>query len=176
MLEMSECTLHKVHNAFAAGLHSFSSDLESIVANVHHYFKFAARNTDMKQVQKKLGLPVLEFLRHVNSRWLTLLPGLERLLNQFEALQEFFSRNKPVRAAALTRHERLAAAFSDKALRAKLLFVKKCSRAFPEVRDTFLKSRTTSAHSVQRNGSSCKTSTRTIYEAGVLLHTDWYSA
>ncbi|XP_040063055.1 uncharacterized protein LOC120837616 [Ixodes scapularis] len=137
MLEMSECTLHKVHNAFAAGLHSFSSDLESIVADVHHYFKFAARNADMKQVQKKLGLPVLEFLRHVNSRWLTLLPGLERLLDQFEALQEFFSRNKPVRAAALTRHERLAAAFSDKALRAKLLFVKNAAELFQKFETLF---------------------------------------
>lgn len=40
----------EVHNAFAAGLYLFSIDLEFLVANICHYFAFAARNTDMKDV------------------------------------------------------------------------------------------------------------------------------
>lgn len=137
LLDIGECTLHKVHNAFLSGLQAFSNDLESIVTDIHSYFRSAARNADFKEVQTNLGLPALEFLRHVSSRWLTLLPGVERILEQFEALKVFFSNKHAVRAVSATRHERLAAAFSDKSLQVKLLFVKNAAKLFQNFETPF---------------------------------------
>lgn len=68
MVDIGECGLHKVHNAFAAGLDSFGAEVESLVTDVHYYFKFATRHADMKELQRDIGVPQPQFLRHVSSR------------------------------------------------------------------------------------------------------------
>ncbi|KAL1475024.1 hypothetical protein MTO96_037591 [Rhipicephalus appendiculatus] len=137
LLDIGECTLHKVHNAFSVGLHAFAKDLDTFVIDVHSYFKSAARNADFKEVQRNLGLPALEFLRHVSSRWLTLLPGVERIVEQFEALRVFFLKKRAVRTVASTRHERLPAAFCDKSLQVNLLFIKNAAKLFQNYETLF---------------------------------------
>ncbi|KAG0438055.1 hypothetical protein HPB47_017163, partial [Ixodes persulcatus] len=137
MIDIGECSLHKVHNAFSAGLDSFCSELESIVTDVHHYFKYATRHADMKELQCKLGLPQLEFLRHVNSRWLTLLLSIERVLKLYDALKTFFSKSGVPRTSSSARHSRLASAFTDSTLRAKLLFVQNAAQIFEKFQTLF---------------------------------------
>ncbi|CAN8028260.1 unnamed protein product [Ixodes persulcatus] len=137
MIDIGECSLHKVHNAFSAGLDSFCSELEYIVTDVHHYFKYATRHADMKELQCKLGLSQLEFLRHVNSRWLTLLPSMERVLKLYDALKTFFSKSGVPRTSSSVRHSRLASAFTDSTLRAKLLFVQNAAQIFEKFQTLF---------------------------------------
>ncbi|KAH7946221.1 hypothetical protein HPB49_021545 [Dermacentor silvarum] len=93
MINIGECGLHKVHNAFAAVLESFCHELECIITDIHQYFKYATRQADIKDLQQKLGLPQLEFLRHISSRWLTLHPSIQRVLGLYNALKVFFSKS-----------------------------------------------------------------------------------
>ncbi|KAH6943869.1 hypothetical protein HPB50_000200 [Hyalomma asiaticum] len=67
MIDIGECGLHKVHNAFAAALDTFCQEVDSIVTDIHQYFKCATRHADIKDLQQKLGLPQLEFLRHLKD-------------------------------------------------------------------------------------------------------------
>uniref|UniRef100_A0A0K8RJW7 Uncharacterized protein n=1 Tax=Ixodes ricinus TaxID=34613 RepID=A0A0K8RJW7_IXORI len=90
----------------------------------------------MKELQCKLGLPQLEFLRHVNSRWLTLLPSIERVLKLYDALKTFFSKSWVPRTSS-ARHSRLASAFTDSTLRAKLLFVQNAAQIFDKFQTLF---------------------------------------
>ncbi|KAL3195697.1 hypothetical protein MRX96_001819 [Rhipicephalus microplus] len=137
MVDIGECGLHKVHNAFAAGLDSFGAEVESLVTDVHYYFKFATRHADMKDLQRDLGVPQLEFLRHVSSRWLTLLPSVERVLKSYDALTAFFSKAGQPRSSLSMRHGRLSSAFSDKALQAKLLFLRNAAQIFDRFKTLF---------------------------------------
>ncbi|KAL3189936.1 hypothetical protein MRX96_020274 [Rhipicephalus microplus] len=137
MVDIGECGLHKVHNAFAAGLDSFGAEVESLVTDVHYYFMFATRHAGMKDLQRDLGVPQLEFLRHVSSRWLTLLPSVERVLKSYDALTAFFSKAGQPRSSLSMRHGRLSSAFSDKALLAKLLFLRNAAQIFDRFQTLF---------------------------------------
>ncbi|KAH6925271.1 hypothetical protein HPB50_003174 [Hyalomma asiaticum] len=136
MIDIGECGLHKVHNAFAAALDTFCQEVDSIVTDIHQYFKCATRHADIKDLQQKLGLPQLEFLRHVSSRWLTLLPSIQRVLELYDALKAFFSKSGEPKTSYV-RHNRLAAAFADHTLRARLLFLKNAAQLFDRFQTLF---------------------------------------
>ncbi|KAH6948290.1 hypothetical protein HPB50_023344 [Hyalomma asiaticum] len=136
MIDIGECGLHKVHNAFAAALDTFCQEVDSIVTDIHQYFKCAMRHADIKDLQQKLGLPQLEFLRHVSSRWLTLLPSIQRVLELYDALKAFFSKSGEPKTSYV-RHNRLAAAFADHTLRARLLFLKNAAQLFDRFQTLF---------------------------------------
>lgn len=88
--------------------------VESRVTDVHYYFKFATRHADIKELQSDLGVPQLEFLRHVNSIWLTLLPSVERVLKSYGAPTAFFSKAGQPRSSSSVRHGHLSSAFLRK--------------------------------------------------------------
>ncbi|KAH7949470.1 hypothetical protein HPB49_011034 [Dermacentor silvarum] len=79
ILNIGECNLHEVHNAFSSGLSDFRSDVELLVIDVYYFFKHAVRSSNLQEKQKDLGIPEHVFLRHVNNRWLTFLDSLERV-------------------------------------------------------------------------------------------------
>ncbi|KAH9363254.1 hypothetical protein HPB48_006360 [Haemaphysalis longicornis] len=62
LLDIGECNLHKVHNAFGTGLNSFGSDVELMVLDVYYYFKHAVRSSNLKEHQKELGIQEHVFL------------------------------------------------------------------------------------------------------------------
>ncbi|KAL3186352.1 hypothetical protein MRX96_028070 [Rhipicephalus microplus] len=98
---------------------------------------FATRHADMKDLQRDLGVPQLEFLRHVSSRWLTLLPSVERVLKSYDALTAFFSKAGQPWSSLSMRHGRLSSAFSGKALQAKLLFLRNAAQIFDRFQTLF---------------------------------------
>jgi len=48
------------------------------------------RYADFEQVQRNLGVPAHQLLRGVDTRWLSILPALERLWEQYPALLVYF--------------------------------------------------------------------------------------
>ncbi|KAH9359960.1 hypothetical protein HPB48_022507 [Haemaphysalis longicornis] len=56
LLDIAECNLHKVHNAFGTGLNSFGSDVELLVLDVYYYFRHAVQSSNVKKHQKELGI------------------------------------------------------------------------------------------------------------------------
>ncbi|KAH7934105.1 hypothetical protein HPB49_021586 [Dermacentor silvarum] len=137
MVDIGECSLHKVHNAFTAGLYSFWSEIESIVSDIYQYFKYATRHADMALRKQSLGLAQLQSMRHVDSRWLILLPSANRVLNYYDALKSFFLKSAKPRSSASLRHNRLASEFADTTLPATLLFVKNAAQIFEKFQTLF---------------------------------------
>lgn len=97
--------------------------------DVHYYFKHAVRTDGFKQLQVNLGLEPHVFLRHVSNRWLTLQESLNCVDEPLAPLKSFSKESDPKmqRSDAQSQHRRLALAFSDKALLAKMLFLKKAA-------------------------------------------------
>ena len=78
-----------------------------------------------------MGLPKEIFLRHVNSRWLTLEMSTTRIIDQFPALQEYFKKNTESQCDS-QRLNRIKKAFNDKMLLAKLLFLQNVADVFTQ--------------------------------------------
>ena len=93
LIDIGTCNLHIFHNAFAKGLQVFCNEISELVIDIYTWFKLsAARREDYELVQEELGLPKHKFLKHVDSRWLTLQPALERICKQLSALKKYFSK------------------------------------------------------------------------------------
>ena len=61
--------------------------------DLFYFFKLSAsRREDYLAIQQKLDLDEKVFLRHVESRWLSLLPAVERVKGQYPALLEYFKK------------------------------------------------------------------------------------
>ncbi|KAH9371243.1 hypothetical protein HPB48_015887 [Haemaphysalis longicornis] len=140
LLDVGECWLHKVHNAFSHGLDSFAVEVESAVVDAYYFFKHSSvQSSHLKEQQKVLGLPETVFLRHVSSRWLSLMPALERLLEQLPALKSVLAAEAPVRSSGSIK-ERLRKNISNKEFHAKALFVKNAAETFAKFLTLFQKS------------------------------------
>ena len=91
LLDISSCTLHVVHNSFGKGLDSYGKNISEFVIEIYQWFKLsAARREDFALLQESKGAQKLSFLKHVECRWLTLEPAIERIINQYELLQQHF--------------------------------------------------------------------------------------
>ena len=87
------CQLHVVHNTFRKGLESYGEDIEILCIDLFYFFKLSAtRREDFLKIQQKLDLDEVVFLRHVESRWLSLLPAAEGVKDQFPPLLEYFKK------------------------------------------------------------------------------------
>ena len=93
LVNTGSCQLHVVHNTFRKGLESYAKDIENLCIDLFYFFKLSAtRRENFLKIQQKLGLDEVVFVRHVGSRWLSLLPAAERVKDQFPALLEYFKK------------------------------------------------------------------------------------
>ena len=93
LVNTGSCQLHVVHNTFRKGLESYGEDIENLCIDLFYFFKLSAtRREDFLKIQQKLDLDEVVFLRHVESRWLSLLPAVERVKDQFPVLLEYFKK------------------------------------------------------------------------------------
>ena len=89
--------LHVFYNfKFFKALSHLGNSVSEFVVNIHLFFKLSpARKEDYKNVQKQLGIPTHAFLKHVDSRWLSLKPALERIIEQWPGLIQYFLTDLP---------------------------------------------------------------------------------
>ena len=90
LLNLGSCVLHTVHNTFKAGLEKYGGDAQDLVIELFYFFKNAARREDFAEVQMALNLEEHSFFKHCDSRWITLIPVLQRANEQLPAVQKFF--------------------------------------------------------------------------------------
>lgn len=91
LVDIGFCNIHVIHNAFRKGLEKFGSEAEEFCIDLFYFFKLTAcRREDFATVQQTLGLDGTHFMRHVQSRWLSLLPSVERVLSQMPAIRKYF--------------------------------------------------------------------------------------
>ena len=93
LVDTGPCQLHVVHNSFRKGFDRYGSDVENLCIDIYYFLKLSPpRREDYADVQQKLNLDEFVFLRHVQSRWLYLIPAIERVRKQFRALKEYFRK------------------------------------------------------------------------------------
>ena len=95
ILDYGSCVLHVSHNAFSKGLKIVPINVSELAKCIYGFFKystirreqFTAEILDLERDEK---LRERGFLRHVDSRWLSLKPALERIDKHWEAILHYF--------------------------------------------------------------------------------------
>ena len=83
--------LHIVHNAFRQSLNVFGEQAEQLVLDLFFFLKASpCCKEDFLETQADLGFDEVMFMKHVQSRWLTLIPAVQRVLKNWEAVEKYF--------------------------------------------------------------------------------------
>ena len=92
LLPFIACTLHIVHNAFHKGIASLDQEVEQLAFDLHAWFKQSpCKIEDFAKLAESTNLEdVSLFLRHVSTRWLTLSPALERIINRWDDAKKYY--------------------------------------------------------------------------------------
>ncbi|CAH0562981.1 unnamed protein product [Brassicogethes aeneus] len=87
----ANCKCHILHNCNKYALKALQFDVESLVLKDYSEFSaFAKRTAKLKEFFDFAHLEYKSILRHVPTRWLSLLPALDRLLLNWPILREYF--------------------------------------------------------------------------------------
>ena len=109
-------------------LEAYGSPVDDLTVDIHSFFKISlARREDFKFIQLEEEVDTHTFLRHVPSRWLTLGPVVDRLIEQWEPLQKYFTElaNKdPKNAPISSAFKRSGTRFQNKQTIVELHFLK----------------------------------------------------
>lgn len=96
LIDIGTCLLHPVHTCFEKALSKFSLDFDEFVIDVHSFFKLsAARKQDFQLTSLTTEIETHQMMRHVSSRWLSLKKVLQRVLEQWQNLIEYFLKMVP---------------------------------------------------------------------------------
>ena len=110
LIDYGACTLHASHNAFAKGQKELSVDVANLAICIHGFFKHSVirREQFSHELLEIEGESETAFLRHVQSRWLSLLPALVRIDKHWDAIMHYFlvSRKLPAQSTVKTQADR----------------------------------------------------------------------
>lgn len=87
----ANCLAHILHNAtrYAAGRQDF--DVENAVLKVYSHFSVSAsRTAQLKEFCEFVEAEECNLLRHIVTRWLSLLPSIDRMLKFWKPLTSYF--------------------------------------------------------------------------------------
>lgn len=91
LVDVGFCYIHSVNTVFKRGNEKFGNTALDFAMDVYSYFHmYPARDEDLQFCQEEEDIDQLSFLRHVESRWLTLLPAVLRVHSQMDALKRYF--------------------------------------------------------------------------------------
>ena len=90
-IPQTTCCLHIVHNAFCKGLNMYGEESEELAFDMNYWFINAPCKLEdfPKLEQMDMEIHKSLFLRHINSRWLTLFAAFEIILSQLPAAQKY---------------------------------------------------------------------------------------
>lgn len=85
------CPAHILHNGVKHAIEKCKFDVENMVLKVYNYFSYHAKRVQaLKDFFEFYDSEFAPVLRHVTTRWLSLLPAIERLVKSYEILKIFF--------------------------------------------------------------------------------------
>lgn len=87
----ANCLAHILHNATRYAASSLDVDVENAVLKVYSHFSISAsRTAQLKEFCEFVEVEECNLLRHVVTRWLSLLPSIDRILKYWKALTSYF--------------------------------------------------------------------------------------
>ncbi|KAK1901966.1 putative protein kinase UbiB [Dissostichus eleginoides] len=91
------CPAHILNNCVHHGADTIDIDLENIMFKIYQYFHiYTVRTESLKEYCDFVDIEYRRMLSHSKTRWLSLFPGIERMIQMFPALKAFFlSQQKP---------------------------------------------------------------------------------
>ena len=95
------CTLHHVSNAAKYASQEFGEPVEEFVQDLFYFFRnHPSAVQDLEYYKKILDIEEHKVLRYVETRWLSLIPVAERILEQLPALKSLFENLKSTKYLA----------------------------------------------------------------------------
>ena len=85
------CPAHILHNDIQFGFDGLPIDLENLIMKIYNYFSiYTVRIEKLKSFCEFVEITYKQLLCHSKTRWLSLYPCVERILEMFEGLRSFF--------------------------------------------------------------------------------------
>ena len=97
LLPFINCIVHVVHNAFHKGVTVLHQDVDGLAFDLHAWFKHSpCKEDDFRELSDSTTIEDESlFLRHVDTRWLTLCPVLERIIERWDDAKVYFLKYLP---------------------------------------------------------------------------------
>ncbi|GAA6099242.1 uncharacterized protein LOC114601727, partial [Tachysurus ichikawai] len=91
------CPAHILNNCVHHGADTLDVDIEHIIFKIYqHFHVYTVRTESLKEYCEFADVEFRALLSHSKTRWLSLFPGIERLLQMYPAVKAFFlSQQKP---------------------------------------------------------------------------------
>lgn len=85
------CPAHILHNTISSASGILSVDVEVIVLKIFNYFSiYTVRTEKLKEFYSFVDINYQTLLSHSRTRWLSLMPAVERILKLWTPLKNFF--------------------------------------------------------------------------------------
>ncbi|XP_055913202.1 uncharacterized protein LOC129946862 [Eupeodes corollae] len=85
------CPAHILHNNIQFGFDGLSLDVDSVVMKIYNHFSiYTVRSEKLKSFCESVQIEYKKLLSHSKTRWLSLFPAVERILQMFEGLKTYF--------------------------------------------------------------------------------------
>lgn len=87
----ANCHAHILHNCVKYAMNELDVDVENLILKSYAHFSHSAKRRDeLVKFHEFASSEFRELLRHVSTRWVSLLPAVDRLLVSWEALKSYF--------------------------------------------------------------------------------------
>ncbi|CAF1095313.1 unnamed protein product [Adineta steineri] len=98
LIDIGSCPLHLIHNSFKIGMDNTKWSIEEFLNNLGFWFsRSPSRREDYLNVTKTLSNKVGKFIRRfIMTRWLDAGPIIERVIEQWLNLKEYFLQFIPI--------------------------------------------------------------------------------
>ena len=88
---LPHCCYHLLHIGADRGCQALNAPVEDLVIDVYYYLhKSSKRQQELKTFQELYDENVGQVIKHVHTRWLSLTPCLQRILNMWDSLIVYF--------------------------------------------------------------------------------------
>ena len=106
---------------------AYGSQAEELAIDLFYCFRhFSCRRDDFAKVQEKVGFSEQMFIRHIQCRWLTLIPAVVRVAQNWDALVQYFLTELPKSKAwkqNQKKYIRIARKLNDASMKVELEFL-----------------------------------------------------
>ena len=87
----ANCHCHILHNTAKYAMNSLDFDVENLILKIYAHFCISAKRVEsLKSCYEYSDNEYQEILRHVPTRWLSLLPAIKRLIDNIRELKDYF--------------------------------------------------------------------------------------